>query len=828
MDRHSVCSKTTKGLQEALGKTSLLSRELRTVLKEVDGKLSVDQLKMTLEKYPDAKLIEFMKTLEREGFVRVLASESATAPSRPVAAPTPASSNDDDDELDFTSLAAKPLPKSDDGAEQKIEAALKAKLEVEAKIKAEVAAKSLVAARAKLEVEAKAQAVEKAAKAKAEAEANAKVAAQAAAKARFEAEVEAKVIAEAAEKAKAEAKAVAEAKVQAELEAKEKAKAVAEAMAKAEADARAKAEEEARAKADAKAKAEEDARVKEKARLEAEVRAKEAEALRQKLKDERDAAEQLARESKERARKAVEEKARLEAEEKARRETEEKARKEVEEKTRRETEEKAGKEAEEKACREAEEQARLEAEEKVRKEAGEKAKRESDEKARKEVEDAASLARTEAEAAALARKQARAKERAQADARLAEQKAAAIQEAPRPAYMYKRKRSLGRPVAIGLFVLLLGALVVLHLMPLDTKSFEKAAENSLGQAVKIGSIHLSLIPSPQLKMEKITIGEGVAAQIASVKASPQLGSIWDAKKIFSKIELDGVVVPQQWLGAVLWGKRDDQSLQIERLIVKGFKPAIEGLTLPPMDIDAMFAKDGSLEKAVAINSEKTVTLKFAIADGKTQVELTGKPYKLPFGGELEFQSFSGAGSLSATELVFSEYDASVAGGNIGGNARLRWGTNWSLDGEINARGIDAGKVASLLVSSGRLDGKGGFAMRAPSADKLESSLRIEGNFSVQKGTLGGVDLTRVLQGDASSGGSTLFSEMSGNLLYESGRAQVKQVRVSAGFLNAAGNINMDSQKNLNGSLQLELRATANQIRANLTLGGTLAAPVFKR
>ena len=812
MDRHSVCSKTTKGLQEALGKTSLLSRELRTVLKEVDGKLSVDQLKMTLEKYPDAKLIEFMKTLEREGFVRVLASESATAPSRPVAAPTPASSNDDDDELDFTSLAAKPLPKSDDGAEQKIEAALKAKLEVEAKIKAEVAAKSLVAARAKLEVEAKAQAVEKAAKAKAEAEANAKVAAQAAAKARFEAEVEAKVIAEAAEKAKAEAKAVAEAKVQAELEAKEKAKAVAEAMAKAEADARAKAEEEARAKADAKAKAEEDARVKEKARLEAEVRAKEAEALRQKLKDERDAAEQLARESKERARKAVEEKARLEAEEKARRETEEKARKEAEEKTRRETEEKA----------------RLEAEEKVRTEVGEKAKRESDEKARKEVEDAASLARTEAEAAALARKQARAKERAQADARLADQMAAAIQEAPRPAYMYKRKRSLGRPVAIGLFVLLLGALVVLHLMPLDTISFEKAAENSLGQAVKIGSIHLSLIPSPQLKMEKITIGEGVAAQIASVKASPQLGSIWDAKKIFSKIELDGVVVPQQWLGAVLWGKRDDQSLQIERLIVKGFKPAIEGLTLPPMDIDAMFAKDGSLEKAVAINSEKTVTLKFAIADGKTQVELTGKPYKLPFGGELEFQSFSGAGSLSATELVFSEYDASVAGGNIGGNARLRWGTNWSLDGEINARGIDAGKVASLLVSSGRLDGKGGFAMRAPSADKLESSLRIEGNFSVQKGTLGGVDLTRVLQGDASSGGSTLFSEMSGNLLYESGRAQVKQVRVSAGFLNAAGNINMDSQKNLNGSLQLELRATANQIRANLTLGGTLAAPVFKR
>ena len=66
MDRRSVCSKTAKGLQEAIGKTSLLSRELRNILKEVDGKLSIEQLQKKLDKQPEAKLIEFMDSLEKE------------------------------------------------------------------------------------------------------------------------------------------------------------------------------------------------------------------------------------------------------------------------------------------------------------------------------------------------------------------------------------------------------------------------------------------------------------------------------------------------------------------------------------------------------------------------------------------------------------------------------------------------------------------------------------------------------------------------------------------------------------------------------------------
>ena len=70
MDLRSVPSKTTKGLMEATGKSSLLSRDMRNLLKEVDGKQSVAQIGSQFGKLTEAKLIEAMKVLEREGFVR--------------------------------------------------------------------------------------------------------------------------------------------------------------------------------------------------------------------------------------------------------------------------------------------------------------------------------------------------------------------------------------------------------------------------------------------------------------------------------------------------------------------------------------------------------------------------------------------------------------------------------------------------------------------------------------------------------------------------------------------------------------------------------------
>src|SRR5207244_2153727 len=68
MNRRSILTKTGKGLMEATGKTSALSRDLRNILKEIDGKVSVSELLRTFSKMTEPELLESLKSMEREGY----------------------------------------------------------------------------------------------------------------------------------------------------------------------------------------------------------------------------------------------------------------------------------------------------------------------------------------------------------------------------------------------------------------------------------------------------------------------------------------------------------------------------------------------------------------------------------------------------------------------------------------------------------------------------------------------------------------------------------------------------------------------------------------
>ena len=166
MNRRSILTKTGKGLMEATGKTSALSRDLRNILKEIDGKVSVSELLRTFSKMTEPELLEALKSMEREGYVREFVGKQEEAP-RPSAprAPTAPSSADSGEDLDFTAFTpAKPSAKTSEDARlqtqaQEIarqaqatrtreEAAAKAKAEIAARARAEAEHKARLSARA--------------------------------------------------------------------------------------------------------------------------------------------------------------------------------------------------------------------------------------------------------------------------------------------------------------------------------------------------------------------------------------------------------------------------------------------------------------------------------------------------------------------------------------------------------------------------------------------------------------------------------------------------------------------------------------------------------
>jgi len=386
MNQTAIYSKTGKGVQEATGKTSVLSRADRAVLAAIDGKTTVGELNIKFDKIAEAKFFELIEKLERDGFIREASPGIATrppqAPAKPVSQPSVPAGGGGGGDLDFTQI----LP-SVPASRPNIDLAAKARAEAERKAQEEslgYRARQEAEAKAKAEADARAKAAAAAARAKAEAEERAKAAAAARAKAGAEARARKQPEPRPTGPAKPE---VDQEKAKEEIE-----RAAREAMERARKEAEEKASREAEAL---------------RLQLELERRALEEAAQRQREEQERkrreeeeerrrkEEAERKVREEEERKRKEEEERKRREEEERKRKEeAERKAREEAERKRREEEERKRKEEAERKAREEAERR-RKEEEERKRKEEQERKRREEEERKRKE--EAERKAREEAE-----------------------------------------------------------------------------------------------------------------------------------------------------------------------------------------------------------------------------------------------------------------------------------------------------------------------------------------------------------------------------------------------------------------------------------------------
>ncbi len=858
MNRRSILTKTGKGLMEATGKTSNLSRDVRNILKEIDGKVSVSELMEKFGRMTEPMLLETLRNMEKEGYLREFVGKQDEAPRPSIPrAPTSPSSADSGEDLDFTAFTpAKPSAKTSEDA----------RLQAQAQ---DIARQAQVT--------------------RAREEAAARARAEAAARARAEAEQRARLSTPASPKAEAQTRAQAEALDQARREAEERQRREAEEKARREAELRARIEADQASKRDAEERARREIYDKERreneerARREAEVRAKrEAEE-----KVRRDAEERVRREAEERSRKEIEERmrreeierrmreereqaelkarveaearAKVEAEMRARRESEERARREEEERPRREEElrrrmeeeararrEAEEREALERSLREQEENARREAEyrereEQQRREEEERARRESEEealraeeeenRAREDEKQAREEEKAQAKAAKKARKAARAKERAGEDAGRGEEEIRDPNEASlsaREIWAKRRPGSLAKQFAAMLLLTLIVAVAALPFVPLESGPYEKAAQAWLGEPVKIGTVNLTLLPIPQLKFEKVVIGKEHPLRAALIKAAPVITSLLEEPISLKSLELENATFPREFLPALLQDKSRRGSLGVQRISAKGLKLDIPELNLPALEVNAILSSDGALQSVAILNAERGLSVKLQPRGERAGIEISADTFPLPIGVDLTLSEFLAKGTVTKGELALSEAEARAFGGRLLGNVRLRWSSGWSMEGEFAVRQMDAGKIAAPLLAGGTLQGKGVYSMKGLLPERMILNAQLDGNFAIQKGSITNVDMTRLLQGSSSGGGTTLFSEMSGVVSADANRLLVRQIRMAAGLLNATGQVEMDPQKNLSGRMQIELRAESVQARAMLTVSGTLQNPQFRR
>src|SRR5512139_1190718 len=110
MNPSAIYSKTGKGVQEASGKTSHLSRGDRAILSAIDGKINLRDLSAKFDRAPDERFMALIRKMDQEGFIRevspgTLQRGAANAPRPASGAPSKPASRSPDitgHDLDFT------------------------------------------------------------------------------------------------------------------------------------------------------------------------------------------------------------------------------------------------------------------------------------------------------------------------------------------------------------------------------------------------------------------------------------------------------------------------------------------------------------------------------------------------------------------------------------------------------------------------------------------------------------------------------------------------------------------------------------------------------
>ena len=385
----------------------------------------------------------------------------------------------------------------------------------------------------------------------------------------------------------------------------------------------------------------------------------------------------------------------------------------------------------------------------------------------------------------------------------------------------RRPVKWGKPLAITLFVLLAAAIGVLHVMPIPTEPYERAASEALGRQVRISSARLSLFTGVRLNLQGVKLGD--TATIATVHAYPELGSLFGERKSFSRIELEGATVAQQALGEAMFAKMKGESFSVGRVVVRQLK--VEGgLALPQLEADALIGPDGAV-RSVTLRGPEDLVGKVTPSGGNIEFDLTASSFALPVLPAVSLNSFAMKGTATRQGMNVASWGGAIYDGALNGVANVRWTGGWQIDGVVTARNINAAVLAPALLSEGRAEGTGKFSMSAQDPAKLANGGRIEGKFTVYKGVLGSFDLSRLIQTSGrQSSGRTQFAEMTGQGVYDRGAVALRDVQISAGALNAGASADIAQNGALSGRIVADVKTASQTLRQTLVLGGTVKEP----
>ncbi len=728
-----------------------------------------------------------------------------------------------------------------------------AKIESEARKGAEVDAKRMLAeqeTRLRAEMESRLEEIV-AEKAKVEIEARKMAEAQAEAASKSAAELVSRLKREEA------ARRIAEEEAQAQRQRDETERQRLETIARDEAVARARADAEARAAAAAAAAMSERLRVEAEARAQSEAAAEErrmAEELRSARLEKRAVEEAEARQKTEaemQDKLMVEKQARIEAQAKALLEAEMREQAQRESNVELESARRGREEAEDKARRET--KAREIASQAVARQVAEKEKlvelaeqRIAEEREGRERAEAKAYADERAEEAQRQAQVARLRELSEQAAQ-AKYEEVEVVDGKRQRPKHRKPAHVGRWIVVGIFGLIAGGLLALHVVPLNAVNsrMEKALSEWLHDDVSSAGLRLSLFPKPHVKIDQLALGKVLDAKAASGKVIMDITAIFGDKFVIESMELNDITISAEALPRALkWANAEGRgtSIEIGKIILRNVKIDVKGVALEVFDGEIVFNRKGEIIRG----SARTRDGKWALdlSPDKTNPPVEGAPlpwvvdfsarnWTPPIGTQISLASLTAKGSWAGDDIIFTGVEAKLLEGSGKGDLRVNLRNGIVMQSEFILERIKTdeliGSFTRDISITGRAEASLAVAASAASVGALLDSPTINGTFVLREGTMSNVDLVQAMRTPGSVGGQTKFTEIAGKVRVSDSIVRYESIRMTGGVLLANGNINVSFGKGaISGSVNAEIRSKVVQDRAAFVISGSVARPGLKR
>ena len=476
-------------------------------------------------------------------------------------------------------------------------------------------------------------------------------------------------------------------------------------------------------------------------------------------------------------------------------------------------------------------EAALEAKEEALKQQAKKAEeaRLAEEAAGKKLADAQAKAWAEAEQRAAQAARSHVEHLAQQSAQSAQAKQQ--QEKNLKASMNKRKPLPWGGIAAALLLLALAAVFIVP-MALNTRGYadnlEAQLSKELGQPVHIGKLSLRILPTPQVVLGEVYIGEIKQIKAQQVQLDMSFGALFGAVKSVDKVEVQGGELNSNGLLSVpdwLEKMAADSSHPIHQIVFSGMKVTAEAVQFNDIDGTVDFAPNGKIDSAVlhAMGGKYTLELK-AASQGKFAAMFNLRKAALPLLPNWNFDDMTAKGELTRDGLNVTEFDSRIAGGGLQGDAKLEWKNGWSATGSLNAKAVSLASISKLM--EGDMDGVGRFKMQSNSLANFADGVYLDGSFATKKGMFNGIDIVetaRLHSKDHLPGGRTYFDQMDGALTYSGNAFHFKSIKVSNSVMNATGNVDI-AKHQLSGRISARLSITEGMGPVDLQLGGVTDNP----